>query len=426
MSIDEKGETEENEKQEVNKKSQYQNARRVLNIAPTDNLPGRENELEELAEFMKDHLKSMKSGSLYVSGQPGTGKTACLSKLLSCKEFKGKFSRVFINCTSMKSIGSIYKKICSELKLEVTGKTAKDYQAAIDRFLVSTKKMVLMVLDEIDQLCGDKQTVLYTIFEWPSKHHSKLLLIGIANSLDLTDRLLLRLNANVQLKPKLMHFSSYTKQQIVEIIKSRLEEAGAMEIFSPATIQLLAAKVSAVSGDIRRALDIARRVVEVAEQQQKAGQKISLKELGIDMEKKNTSAAPVQVSQVVKVLNSVYAPTQNLTEDMDNAFPIQQKIMLCTLMLMLRNDKNKDITIGRLHDVYKRICSKKNIHGVDQPEFVSICGLVETRGIIRIVNKKEPRFHKVLLQWDDEEVRAALVDKQLISSILDDTSCLGR
>lgn len=421
-------ELEEKKAEFEKKRNHYQNARRVLNSAFTDNLPGRESELQELTEFMRDHLEDMKSASLYVSGQPGTGKTACLSKLLSSEEFKNEFTRVYINCTSMKSIGSIYKKICTELKLKVAGKkTEKDHQAAIDKFLVSTKKMVLMVLDEVDQLCGSKQTVLYTIFEWPSKPHSKLLLIGIANSLDLTDRLLLRLNANCELKPKLMHFSSYTKQQIVEIIKSRLEEAGVMDIFPPVTIQLLAAKVSAVSGDVRKALDIGRRVVEIAEQQQKAGEAISFKELGIDLGVKPVSiSTPVQVSQVVKVLNNVYGASQNLTEDIDDAFPLQQKIMLCTLMMMLKNDKNKDITIGRLHDVYSRICSKRNILGVDQAEFVSICGLVETRGIIRIIDKKEPRLNKVQLQWDDEGVRAALLDKQLIASILEDTSCLGR
>lgn len=36
-------------------------------------------------------------------------------------------------------------------------------------------------------------------------------------------------------------------------------------MFSQATLQLLAGKVAAVNGDVRRALDIARRVVEVAE-----------------------------------------------------------------------------------------------------------------------------------------------------------------
>lgn len=134
----------------------------------------------------------------------------------------------------------------------------------------------------------------------------------------------------------------------------------------------------------------------------------------------------MQVTQVVAVLNNVYGASQNLHEDMDESFPLQQKLMLCSLMLMLRKEKNKDITIGRLHEVYRRVCSKRNIHSVDQAEFVSIVDLVQTRGILRIVKKKEPRLSKVQLQWDEEEVNAALRDKQLIASILDDAACLGK
>lgn len=49
--------------------------------APT-NLPGREIELKKLEDFLCDHLEKEKSGTLYVSGPPGTGKTACLTKIL--------------------------------------------------------------------------------------------------------------------------------------------------------------------------------------------------------------------------------------------------------------------------------------------------------------------------------------------------------
>lgn len=82
--------------------------------------------------------------------------------------------------------------------------------------------------------------------------------------------------------------------------------------------------------------------------------------------------------------------------------------------------------MGRLHDVYKRVCGKRNILAVGQTEFAGLVDLVETRGILRIIRKKEPRLSKVQLQWDEEEVNAALRDKQLIASILDDTGCLVR
>ncbi|BFF97973.1 cell division control protein 6 homolog [Drosophila madeirensis] len=447
LSIDERQEpeqkTEENHQVEEQKekepepapsppRNKYQNARRVLNSAETQNLPGREAQLLELREYFTSHLESQTSGSLYVSGQPGTGKTACLSLLLRDPEFSKRLQRVYINCTSIASVGAVYKKLCAELQLKPAGRTERDHLEAIQRHLRTAKRMLLLVLDEIDQLCTTRQAVLYTIFEWPALPGARILLVGIANSLDLTDRTLTRLNARCELKPRLMHFPSYTKQQIVEIFKSRLAEADVLDVFPPVTLQLLAAKVSAISGDVRRALDIGRRVVEIAEQQKRDGEReFNLKalELADGQEKeepKQDTMKPVQITQVAAVLNKVYGASQNLEEDIEAAFPLQQKLMLCSLVLMLRNERNKDISMGRLHEVYRRVCAKRNILALDQAEFTGTVDLVETRGILRIMRKKEPRLSKVMLQWDEEEVHAALSDKQLIASILNDTACLNR
>ena len=81
-----------------------------------------------------------------------------------------------------------------------------------------------MILDEIDQLESKAQSVLYTIFEWPSLVKSKLILIGIANMLDLTDRVLPRLQSHLACKPKLVNFPTYTKDQIMNIVKQRIVE----------------------------------------------------------------------------------------------------------------------------------------------------------------------------------------------------------
>lgn len=80
----------------------------------------------------------------------------------------------------------------------------------------------LMILDEIDQLESKSQSVLYKIFEWPSWQNSKFVLIGIANAMDLTDRNLPRLCGKVELKPRLLHFVPYSKDEITEILKKRL------------------------------------------------------------------------------------------------------------------------------------------------------------------------------------------------------------
>lgn len=418
--------------EETTARSKYQNARITLNSAETYSLPGREKELAELSEFLASGLRHKQSASMYISGPPGTGKTASLSKLLNASEFTAQFQRVYVNCTSMSSIGSIYKKVCAELGLRVG--TEKECLLAIERHLAAKHRTILMVLDEVDQLIGKKQSVLYTIFEWPAKPNSNLLLIGIANSLDLTDRCLSRLHAKCELKPRLMHFAPYTKEQIVGIFKARLSDAGVLDIFPPVTLQLLAAKVASISGDVRRALDIGRRVIEMAEEQKRGASRVDLAQLGIGEleasgggDKSSTVvAAPekVEMKQVLQVLNQVYGASQTLGDDLDDTFPLQQKIMICTVLLILRCDKNKDITVGRLHGVYAKVCASRNIAAVGRNEFTGLCELVETRGIVRIIKNKEPRLCKVQMQWDEAEVTAALQDKQMIASILADSAAV--
>lgn len=332
---------------------------------------------------------------------------------------------VYVNCTAIGSAGGIYKKICEELQLTVTGTTEKMFLTAIEEYLKKKHKTIMLVLDEIDQLASSKQTVLYNIFEWPAKRGSRLILVGIANALDLTDRLLSRLQARCELKPHLIHFLPYTKQQLVNILKSNLVENKTENLFNDAALQLLAAKVASTSGDARRALLLARRLVESTDNEHRHQKKLASEAQALSNDVKPASPPKsVQIRQVVSTLNQVYGSTQNMEDD--EAFPLQQKILVCALLLLLKVGKSKDITVGRLHQVYKTVCSKRNLLSVDQTEFINICSLVETRGILRIQGKKEPRLNRIQLQWDEEEVHNILNDKQLIASVLSDTSCVGK
>ena len=83
-----------------------------------------------------------------------------------------------------------------------------------------------MVLDEIDQLDTRSHDVLYSVFEWPGLAGSRLVLVGVANALDLTDRVLPRLQANPTFRPQLLHYPPYSKQEIQAIINARIQEVG--------------------------------------------------------------------------------------------------------------------------------------------------------------------------------------------------------
>lgn len=53
---------------------------------------------------------------------------------------------------------------------------------------VVTNSVVLM--DELDLLVTAKQTVMYNFFEWPNWLHSRLIVVAVANTMDLPERML--------------------------------------------------------------------------------------------------------------------------------------------------------------------------------------------------------------------------------------------
>lgn len=68
----------------------YQLAKNLLHVAVPDHLQAREKETGILHRFLREHVCKEMPGSLYISGAPGTGKTACLSRaLLDLKVFAG-------------------------------------------------------------------------------------------------------------------------------------------------------------------------------------------------------------------------------------------------------------------------------------------------------------------------------------------------
>ncbi|CAK1549795.1 unnamed protein product [Leptosia nina] len=357
-------------------------------------LTSREKEIEFLENFLTDHLDNEKPASLYISGQPGTGKTASLSYILQLDKIRDGYTQVYINCTMMKSAASIYNRFCSELKIKTSGTSEKACLSAIEKYFSKKHKMILLVLDEIDQLDSKRQSVLYTIFEWPARNDSKIVLIGIANALDLTERTLPRLQARCSLRPQTLHFAPYSKEQIINIFTNVLTKEDRTNVFSAPALQMLAAKIAAVSGDMRRALDIGRRVIELARRNKFADNK-SLDNIMQD------STVTVELKQVLAVLNEVYGGSRQIDTDVEEGMPMQQKLILCSLLLMLTRGKNKEIVMGKLHDVYKKVASSRNIAPLDLCEMCGACGLLEARGAVSVSGAGGARARKLRLNWDE-------------------------
>lgn len=84
-----------------------------------------------------------------------------------------------------------------------------------------------------------------------------MIVIGIANTLDLPDKLTSRISS--RLGSKRVIFIPYNSEQIKTIIQQRLKKS---QIFDHKAIEFVAKKVSTVSSDIRITLDFCRNVVK--------------------------------------------------------------------------------------------------------------------------------------------------------------------
>ncbi|XP_071526907.1 cell division control protein 6 homolog [Panulirus ornatus] len=405
--------------------------RQSLNTGTPTVLVCREKQISEMQDFLTHHLSCAKPGSLYISGAPGTGKTASLYTILDSLKVN-KIKKVFLNCMTLNTSSAIYKAIALEMGLKMRG-TERENLHSIEKAITTSKYPVLIMLDEVDQLDSKNQEVLYTIFEWPALAGSTLVLVGIANSLDLTDRILPRLQARPTFKPKLLHFPPYTKAEIVKIINHRIQEAGLgdLQVIRPTAIQFLAGKVASVAGDARKALDVCRRAVELCEIQARrqsvlkpsngSPRKSPLKQ------QENARMKMVEVPQILSIFNEIYGSrVVSAVKDAPESFPLQQKVLICCLLLILKHARSKDVTLGKFHEVHARICKKRQMPGMDQSEFLSMCTLLESRGMLQVKRAKEIRSSKIILRLNAEEAEQTLGDRNLLANILEDRESLGK
>ncbi|XP_027522186.1 cell division control protein 6 homolog [Corapipo altera] len=394
----------------------YQQAKQVLHVAVPDRLQGRERETGILRQFLREHIQGHRPGSLYVSGAPGTGKTACLSRvLLDCKDELAGSKTVVLNCMALGSPHAVFPTLAQHLGLPTA--TGREQIRTLEKHLTAQGPMVLLVLDELDQLESKGQDVLYTLFEWTRLPSSRLVLVGLANALDLTDRSLVRLGAHLAGSPRLLHFPPYTKEQLTRILQERLGQVAGDPVLDAAALQFCARKVSAVSGDARKALDVCRRAVEVVELEVR-GQTL-LKPLPRGDSPVSPVPKRVGLLHISRVLSEVFGDRlAGGPRGAQDTFPLQQKVLLCSLLLLSRHLCAREVTLGKLHDTYSQVCRRQQLPTVDQAECLSLVTLLESHGVLELKRAKEARLAKVSLKLEEAALEHRLQDTALVGSIL--------
>ncbi|KAK3059999.1 hypothetical protein LTS18_009570, partial [Coniosporium uncinatum] len=251
--------------------SPFQLARNQLHVSSVPaTLPCREEEFSEVYTHLEKAITDGTGSCIYIAGTPGTGKTATVREVVAqlnasvLAEELDDFIFVEINGMKVTDPHQSYSLLWEALRGDRVSPSHALELLEREFSSPSPRRVPCVVLmDELDQLVTKNQSVMYNFFNWPGLRHSRLIVLAVANTMDLPERTLSN-KISSRLGLHRITFKGYTHDQLMQIIQSRLANVPG-NIVHPDAIQFASRKVAAVSGDARRALDICRRAVEIAE-----------------------------------------------------------------------------------------------------------------------------------------------------------------
>ncbi|PVF95623.1 hypothetical protein CPB86DRAFT_808098 [Serendipita vermifera] len=352
------------------KTTPYAEARALLRTSSSASsagtLTGRDAERTIITEF----LAGSENTCLYISGTPGTGKTALVNDILKEKD---DLIRQYVNCTGMKA---------EQIK-DLTRQTRDERS--------EEGKTIIMILDELEELKGDSLASLLSIAT------DQFRIIGISNTHTLTTK--------PTASTITLHFKPYTSQEMTDIISKRLEAVllpeGVKSIIVPSALSFACRKVSSQTGDLRACLALVRGAIETAEKEH------IKKVLGNKGEE--VPIIPASMAHVISATKAVTTQAPG-TASVVRQLNLQARLVLLSLLLATRrlsaslsliNSPNaakspsktkpapktkttEALSEDSLFSFYTELltASDSAFHAVSRSECADLLGLLETQGLV--------------------------------------------
>lgn len=343
------------------------------NFTP-DNIPHRDEQIKQLANILAPALRLEKPSNVFCYGKSGTGKTCVTDYVTSqiydlSKKKKIDLKICYLNCKLKKIADTEYRLIAElarnfNVEVPATGlPTEEVYKIFVKAIDTKDKKLLILILDEIDQLVskvGDG--VLYNLTRINSGlKNCELSIIGISNDLLFTDDLDPRIKSS--LSEEELVFPPYNAIQLQDILRERSKIAFRANVVEEGVIQKCAAYAAREHGDARRALELLRVAGELAE---RSGSEI------IQIKHIDGAEEKIEKDTVIDVVR-----TQ----------PKQSQVTLYSILKVCNN--GKQIFTGDVYDFYKDICKDVGLKPLTQRRISDIIAELDMFGIInaRVVSK---------------------------------------
>ncbi|KAF5348658.1 hypothetical protein D9758_006786 [Tetrapyrgos nigripes] len=344
----------------------------------TNSLPGRDKERAIISEFLTNFLDSSANNecfSLYVSGTPGSGKTALVNSVLSAFESEADDVKIItVNCMALKDIEALWERVIEELdglrKRKSSGRSKKSKtRDSLEEVIKAMNTKCVLLLDELDNIVQASQSTT-ALLSLPISASSKLRVIGIANTHTLTT------SASPSSSVRTLHFAPYASTQLLQILQSRLaplrtegsgEASESLDKLLPvSSLTLLSKKIAALTGDVRCLFEVLRGSIDQAVS---TGSKTS--DL---MQAPAYSVTPAHVLAALKIYSpSVSSTTKASSSEIVvkiQSLGLQARLMLLSILLASKR-LEAGMSISTSSAPVKRSMSTSNIgssSGIDRTQ----------------------------------------------------------
>uniref|UniRef100_A0A8C5NZY3 Origin recognition complex subunit 1 n=1 Tax=Jaculus jaculus TaxID=51337 RepID=A0A8C5NZY3_JACJA len=333
-----------------------------VSVVP-ESLPCREQEFQDIYSFVESKLLDGTGGCMYISGVPGTGKTATVHEVIRCLQQAAQtkdvppFQYVEVNGMKLTEPHQVYVQILQKLTgQKATASHASELLAKQFCSGQAPREATVLLVDELDLLWTHKQDVLYSLFDWPTHKEARLVVLTIANTMDLPERIMMNRVSSRLVGPR--HFSH-----------------GA-----------------ALSGDARRCLDICRRATEICELSRQ----------------KDGTQGPVTVAHLMAAVDEM--SSSSYITAIRNSSVLEQGF-LRAILAEFRQSGLEEATFQQIYNQHVALCRMEGLPYPTMSETMAVCSRLGSCRLLLVEPSRNDVLLRVRLNVSQDDVLYALKEE---------------
>ncbi|NWX81687.1 ORC1 protein, partial [Nothoprocta ornata] len=234
---------------------------------------------------------------------------------------------------------------------------------------------------QLDLLWTRKQNVMYNLFDWPSQKHSKLIILAIANTMDLPERIMMNRVASRLVCPSSNIIMLGNEEYGLNIVCLRV-------LLNMCNVYF---QVAALSGDARRCLDICRRATEICE----------------FASQKNTSRI-VRMAHITEAIDEMFSsPYINAIRSAS----LHEQVFLKAILAEFRRAGVEEATLQQVYHQHVALCRIEGMQSPTVSEIMAVCSRLGACRLLLVESSNKYLHMRVRLNISQDDVMYALKDE---------------